>query len=105
MTYEELYADWKYLFKHVGFADDMTGAYVDSEDLDELLKSPTKATAKKCLNRQIDYWFQAGIQFDCDLKGKSIFDLIKDYPKIKEIAERHFADLGNCPCPFVKPAN
>ncbi|EGQ7707458.1 hypothetical protein ACPF3S_003166 [Vibrio cholerae] len=103
MTYEELYADWKYLFKRVGCADDMTGAYVDSEDLDDLLKSPTKATAKKCLNRQIDYWFQTGIQFDDDLKGKSIFDLIEDHPKIKEIAERHCADLENCPDPFVKP--
>lgn len=56
MTYEELYADWEYLFKKVGCAEDMTGGYVDSEDLEELLKKPTKATAKNCLNRQIDYW-------------------------------------------------
>lgn len=102
MTYEELYADWEYLFKKVGCAEDMTGGYVDSEDLEELLKKPTKSTAKKCLNRQIDYWFRAGIQFDYDLKGRSIFDLIEEYPKIEEIADRHFVDLDDCPDPFVK---
>lgn len=102
MTYEEMYADWEYLFKQVGCADDMTGGYVDSEDLDAMLKSPTKATAKRCLSRQIGYWFQTGIQFDRGLSGKSISELIEIYPKIEEIADRHCEDLDRCPDPFVR---
>lgn len=102
MTYDEMYKDWKYLFKTVGCADDMTGGYVDSEDLDELLKSPSKATAKKCLSRQIDYWFSIGIQYDVSHKGKDIYNLIEDYPKIKGIAERHYVDVSECVSPFCR---
>lgn len=43
-----------------GEAADMTGSYVDQNDLAKLLRSPTKATAKQCLCAQIEYWFQVG---------------------------------------------
>ena len=101
MTYDEMYADWKYLFKKVACADDMTGGYVDSEDLDELLAKPTKGTAKGILSRQIDYWFAKGIEYSREHEGKSIFDLAEQYPKIEEIADRHFVDLNDCPTKFV----
>lgn len=103
MTYDEVYRDWCYLFDTVGAADDMTGGYVESNDLDALLRKPTKGTAKDCLNRQIAYWFRTGIAFDSDYAGKSIDDLIAEFPLIEEIAERHFADLSCCPDPFVRP--
>ena len=59
MKYEEVYKDHSYLWS-IGPANDMTGGYVDQEDLYKLLKNPTKATAKKCLLEQIEYWFDMG---------------------------------------------
>ncbi|PSV00524.1 hypothetical protein [Photobacterium kishitanii] len=101
MTYDEVYADWYYLFQKISVAEDMTGGYVDSEDLDLLLKKPSKATAKGCLVRQISYWFSAGIEYSDKHSGKSVFDLIEEYPKIISIAERHNIDLNDCPTVFV----
>jgi hypothetical protein len=64
MTYEEAYDAHTYLWRTYGPAADMTGAYVDQGDLARLLKSPTKKTAKDCLDRQIRHWFNAGTD-DC----------------------------------------
>ena len=102
MSYKQYYEDWNYLFNKVGFADDMTGGYVDSEDLDRLLKNPSKATAKQCLSKQIDYWFDAGIEPSTEHKGKTIFDLVEEFPKIEEIAERHCKELSDCLDPFTQ---
>lgn len=60
-TYAEARADHEYLWG-ISPAADMTGGYVDQEDLDRLLKSPTQATARDCYISQIDYWFQEGPQ-------------------------------------------
>lgn len=102
MTYKQYFEDWDYLFNKIDVADDMTGGYVDSQDLDVLLKSPSKATAKNCLSRQIDYWFQAGIQYSKEHKGKSIYDLVEEFPKINDIAERHGHELSDCHSPFTR---
>jgi hypothetical protein len=68
----------------------MTGGYVDSEDLDRLLKSPTKATARKCLIDQIVYWFHVG--FDGEHPG--IFsEAARCDPIVLEIAERYFCEM------------
>lgn len=58
--YDKALADWDYLWTAYGPASDMTGGYVDQGDLDKLLRSPTKATAAKCLGSQIEYWFEVG---------------------------------------------
>ncbi len=89
MTYEQAYKDHQYLWKTYGAADDMTGGYVDQEDLDRLLKSPTKAVAKLCLCRQIDYWFQVGPDDGVDIPGNKAPQLIILDPIVREIAERH----------------
>jgi len=60
MNYEEVRKDWEYLFYKVGPADDMTGGYQDSDDLERMLKRPTKGEAKDCMHDQIIYWFQTG---------------------------------------------
>jgi hypothetical protein len=60
VSYDQAYSDHRYLWETYGPADDMTGGYVDSHDLDRLLKSPTKATARDCLVDQINYWFETG---------------------------------------------
>ena len=60
MTYEEAYKAHSYLWKTYGPAADMTGGYVDQDDLAALLKSPTKSTAKRCLVDQMRHWFSAG---------------------------------------------
>jgi len=84
-SYEQAFKDHKYLW-NISPAYDMTGAYVDSEDLDVLLASPTKATATRLLIRQIEYWFQAGTEDG----GKSqVEDLLKEDSVIIEIYERY----------------
>ena len=86
ITYEQAYADHAYLWD-IAPAYDMTGGYVDQNDLTTLLRSPTKATARDCLCDQIEYWFQRG----CD-DADRISDwktLIGDYPKLVDIAQRH----------------
>lgn len=101
MKYEEVYGDWSFLFETVGFACDMTGGYVDSKDLEELLKKPTKATAKTCLIRQITYWFSSGIEYNPEHVGKTIHDLIDEYPRIVDIADTYCCDINECPERFV----
>mgnify|MGYP003647414122 FL=1 len=103
MTYDSVYKDWDYLFHTVGQASDMTGGYVDSHDLDRLLEKPNKATAKSCMRCQIDYWFDSGLEYNHEHKRKSVYDLLEEFPRIEEIAERHFKDLEDCPLPFVIP--
>lgn len=59
-SYEQALADHSYLWDTYGPASDMTGGYVDQDDLAQLLRSPTKVTARECLDRQIRYWFAMG---------------------------------------------
>ncbi len=84
-TYEQVYADHSYLWA-IDEADDMTGGYVDSEDLDRLLKSPSKTTARNLLIRQIDYWFSAGTEGG---GMKQVEELLKTDDRVREIAERY----------------
>lgn len=86
MTYEQAYKDHSFLWS-IGPADDMTGGYVDQEDLDKMLKTPTKSMARKCLCNQIDYWFQIGMD-NFDFSG-NFEKCCKLYPEILEIMKRH----------------
>lgn len=79
ITYEQAYADHQYLWA-IAPAKDMTGAYVDQNDLARLLASPTKTTARQCLQSQINHWFNYGP--DCPDEGW------REDAKVHEIAER-----------------
>ncbi len=82
MTYEEVYKDWKYLWD-IAPANDMTGGYVDQDDLNRMLKSPTKKTAVYCMKRQMEYWFQAGPDgFEVSRDYKA---LCEEFPRIEQI--------------------
>lgn len=87
VPYEQALADHRYLWSTYGAANDMTGGYVDQEDLTRLLRSPTKATARDCLVDQIEYWFDVGP----DPTGSSRPD--RSDPRLLEIAERYGRDL------------
>lgn len=88
ITYQQARNDHEYLWNTHAPADDMTGGYVDSEDLNRLLKNPTKAMARRCYVNQIWYWFQKGPDEALD-----IGDWRND-PVVAEIAERY-----NCTLP------
>ncbi len=93
MSYKQAYEDHKFLFG-IGAASDMTGGYVDSEDLDKLLKSPTKKTAESVLWSQITYWFQVGTEAGCgDYDGMMPIELVDEFPRIREIAEDYGCDI------------
>lgn len=79
ISYEQARADHDYLWK-VAPAADMTGGYVDQDDLKKLLQNPTKATARDCYIRQIHYWFQVGPE-DSEVPWQD--------PRVHEIAVRH----------------
>ena len=79
-TYEQARADHEYLWS-LSEAYDMSGGYVDQDDLKSLLRTPTKAMARKCYERQIWYWFDAGPdECETDWRNDS---------RVREIAERH----------------
>ena len=82
--YNRARLDHEYLWGTYFDADDMTGGYVDSNDLHRLLKSPTKKTAAECYEDQIRYWMMVGPDrnFVTDTEWK------RD-PKVREIAVRH----------------
>lgn len=91
-TYKQARADHEYLWTTFGPACDMTGGYVDSDDLERLLKRPTKATARDCYIDQIHHWFQGGPEDGSD-KWKTD-------PRAMEIAQRY--DVW-CPTPMKVP--
>jgi hypothetical protein len=90
VSYATAFKDHSYLWNEYAPAEDMTGGYEDSRDLDKLLAKPSKATAEKCLESQIVYWFQSGPDsFDCP-------DGINwDDPEIVEIGERYGQRQGD----------
>lgn len=91
MKYEDVYADWKYLWS-IAPANDMTGGYVDQDDLKRLLKSPSKKTATYCLKRQMEYWFQAGPDgFEC---GRDYEGLCEQHENIETIRVKYSYKLG-----------
>ena len=48
ITYQQAREDHEYLWGTYGPAYDITGAYVDQDDLKRLLESPMKKTALAC---------------------------------------------------------
>jgi len=86
MTYKQARADHEYLWDNYGPADDMTGGYQDSDDLERLLKTPTKAKAALIYHDQIEYWFTAGPDRSVGESG-----WLTD-PEVERIAERHMCD-------------
>ena len=82
MTYAQARMDHEYLWQTYAEAYDISGAYVDQDDLARLLKTPTRAMARSCYESQIQYWFSAGPEPDCSNRWKSD-------PAVLEIAERH----------------
>ena len=88
MNYAQARQDHEYLWQTYGPADDMTGSYVDQNDLHRLLCNPTKATARDCYSDQIGYWFRVGP----DIRDPRATDGWKDDPEVKAIASRHCAE-------------
>ena len=84
LTYDQAYADHKFLW-NISPASDMTGGYEDQRDLYKLLEKPTKLTARKCLQKQIEYWFTVGLEYS----KKTYSEIIKDNPKVEDILWRY----------------
>lgn len=84
-TYAEARADHEYLWR-ICPAGDMTGGYVDQEDLAILLKKPTAATARDLYIRQICYWFEKGTE---DGGKEQVEQLLLDDWRVQEIHERY----------------
>ena len=85
ISYDQALADHDYLWGTYGPAADMTGAYVDQQDLSRLLRSPTKATARDCLCDQIRHWFTVGTDNGLKAEHAEATD-----PMVSEIRERHY---------------
>lgn len=89
--YEQARADHEYLWSTYAAADDMTGAYVDQQDLTRLMQSPTTATATRVYESQIHYWFEKGPDMN-ERARRGLDECMRDDPKIEEIADRHFCE-------------
>ena len=87
ISYEQAREDHEYLWS-IAPAHDMTGAYVDQEDLERLLRNPTKKTARDCYCSQIYFWFASGPDNSAERGEVPWHDT-----RVCEIAERHFIDI------------
>lgn len=90
ITYKQAHADHKYLWD-IAPAYDMTGGYVDQDDLQKLLDSPTKATARGCLISQIEYWFGNGPDISANYRTSQdeLRRLLDVDERVKAIAKRY----------------
>lgn len=102
LTYDKVFPMWKFLFEDVACANDMTGAYCDQEDLESLIKDPSKKNATNIMKKQIEYWFSHGIEYSMKYnRSMNIFDFIAIFPKIDDIAYEFDIDYDDCPNPFM----
>ena len=88
--YDRIRNDWLDLWS-LGPADDISGGYVDQDDLAIMLKTPTKSAAADCMERQIAYWLQVGMERE-DMKKHgytSVDDIIMKNPTVADIARRY----------------
>lgn len=60
MTFEEVKADYVKLINEYGYPYDMTGGFVDSEQMEKVILNPTKTNAKQYMKNVINYGFQWG---------------------------------------------
>ena len=90
MNHAQAYADRQYLWSTYGPAEDMTGGYVDQEDLERLLANPTRTVATDCLVRQIQYWFDVGP--DLHFRHTNAGDWRED-ERVLDIAARHAIEI------------
>ena len=89
-AYEQARADHEYLWTAYGEAYDISGGYVDQDDLRMLLRNPTRQTATKCYVNQICYWFEVGTQDDHEPEiGTTHREDARYDPMAREIAERY----------------
>ena len=87
MTYAQARADHEYLWTNYGEAEDMTGAFVEGEKYQQLLRNPTKANAARHYALQIEYWFQAGPD-----KSHGATRSFKTDPEVRRIAARYLCE-------------
>ncbi len=81
VTYAQARTDHEYLWAY-GPMEDISGAYVDQDDLKLLLECPTKTTARDCYERQIIAWFQRGPEVGAGEGWQTD-------PKVREIGSRY----------------
>lgn len=84
--YEEVRKDWEILFNEAP-ASDMTGGYVDQMDLEKMLRNPTKRMATDCMIRQIEYWFESGVETDDPIGDRD--RLIESDEAIRNVAKKY----------------
>ena len=96
VTYEQARSDHEYLWDTYGPASDMTGGYVDSDDLERLLRKPTKVTAREVYHDQILYWLGVGPERKGVSREEHRRNLERavDDRKVRRIAYRHGEDLS-----------
>ena len=92
ISHEQARADHEYLWA-IAPADDMTGGYVDQEDLYRLMRCPTKATARGCYVSQIRYWFDRGPGRE-NIRNPDYTKMAEGYPGLRAIADRYGIDTA-----------
>ena len=95
-SYEEAKKARKYLWTTYCEADDMTGGYVGSEDLEKLLERPTRTQARDCLARQIAYWLEAGPDDHTARQEGWTPRQVRADPTVRDIAARFASGIDEC---------
>jgi len=70
MSFEEVKKDYIELVDGVGVPNDMTGAFGDSEKMENVIRNPIKLNAKEYMISVIEYGFQGGDYWETEFDGK-----------------------------------
>ena len=73
MTFQEVKKDYLELMD-IGYPYDMTGGFVDAEQMEPVILNPTKLKAKKYMISVIEYGFQFGDFWRTELDGEISID-------------------------------
>jgi len=69
MNFDKIKKDYQRLIKKYGHPEDMTGGFVDSEKMEEVILNPTKANAAQYMKLVIQYGFQWGEFYKSEAHG------------------------------------
>lgn len=86
MTFEEVKRDYLEIIEEAGIPYDMTGGFVAEEQMEKVIRNPTKRNAKNYMINVIEYGFQWGDYWKSQTSGEIS---INDNEVVRKIYDKY----------------